>query len=370
MSEQARSTPVRAAKGTTRGGTQKMRFTPTIPTKRNKKESAPSLLDNAISSNATGNNRGRGRGRGGRGGRGRGRGRGKGPEELVSVASGPFSMGPAMGGSRGAERGGSGQEVMVTGSSSREPAHSNIPSENMFSASDNYDDDANDGEFFTNGDAWTPVMLPYTSEVKKEPRGDDTLMVEHDLTNEENQVKTEVDEEASSMSDSKSLYGCSSSPGLDLISNANENAGDERLFYFQFPSQLPAFEVASDKQESNEMEVDMTLVKQEPADVDAENGEVVVKKEVAEGETEATAAAAPSLEDAGKPEGLMGKLLVYKSGKTQIKIGELIFDISPGSDCGFLQNIVAVDSENKQAFVMGNVHKRFVSTPNIDSLLG
>ncbi|KAK9721887.1 hypothetical protein K7432_003072 [Basidiobolus ranarum] len=361
MSEQARSTPARAAKGTTRGGAQKMKFTPTIPSKRNKKESAPSLLDNAISST------GSPRGRGGRGGRGRGRGRGKAPEELTSVASGPFSMGPAMGGSRGAERGGTGQEVMLTGSSNHEPSHSN-QGENSFGGSDNYDDDANDGEFFTNGDAWTPVMLPYTSEVKKEGKSDAQAM-DHDATSEENKVKTEMDDESLSNQDLKSPFAHIPPPGSDLICTTDENTGDEKLFYFQFPSQLPTLETLNgDKLESNDMDVDMTLVKQEPTD--AENVDAVVKKEVVETEADAATVPEPSSEEKGKPEGLMGKLLVYKSGKTQIKIGDIIFDISPGSDCGFLQNIVAVDSDNKQAFVMGNVHKRFISTPNIDSLLG
>jgi len=68
-------------------------------------------------------------------------------------------------------------------------------------------------------------------------------------------------------------------------------------------------------------------------------------------------------------EGCVGKLMVYKSGKVKMKMGDLLLDVHTGSDCSFLQNVVAVDAQNKQAFVMGTIAKRFVCIPDIGSLL-
>jgi len=68
-------------------------------------------------------------------------------------------------------------------------------------------------------------------------------------------------------------------------------------------------------------------------------------------------------------EGRIGRLLVYKSGKIKMQIGDIIMDVSQGSECSFLQEIVAVDSNDKQAFVMGGVSKRLVCVPNLTHLL-
>ncbi|KAG0366553.1 hypothetical protein BGZ54_005188 [Gamsiella multidivaricata] len=68
-------------------------------------------------------------------------------------------------------------------------------------------------------------------------------------------------------------------------------------------------------------------------------------------------------------EGKIGRLLVYKSGKVKMQIGDIVMDVSSGSECSFLQDVVVVDSNNKQAFVMGSVQKRMVCVPNLTQLL-
>ncbi|KAF9282860.1 hypothetical protein BGZ68_005708 [Mortierella alpina] len=68
-------------------------------------------------------------------------------------------------------------------------------------------------------------------------------------------------------------------------------------------------------------------------------------------------------------EGKIGRLLIYKSGKVKMKVGDIIMDVSSGSECSFLQDVVVVDSNNKQAFVMGSVQKRMVCVPNLTQLL-
>ncbi|KAK9131361.1 hypothetical protein Sjap_011848 [Stephania japonica] len=67
--------------------------------------------------------------------------------------------------------------------------------------------------------------------------------------------------------------------------------------------------------------------------------------------------------------GFMGKLLVYKSGMVKLKLGDILYDVSPGSDCGFAQDIVEVNTEEKHCCVVGEPSGRATVTPDVDSLI-
>ncbi|KAJ1384598.1 DNA-directed RNA polymerase III subunit RPC4 [Sesbania bispinosa] len=68
------------------------------------------------------------------------------------------------------------------------------------------------------------------------------------------------------------------------------------------------------------------------------------------------------------PKGYAGKMLVYKSGAVKLKLGETLFDVSPGSNCIFTQDIVAMNTAHKQCCVLGEISKRVVVTPDLDSI--
>ncbi|KAI5670217.1 hypothetical protein M9H77_10581 [Catharanthus roseus] len=67
--------------------------------------------------------------------------------------------------------------------------------------------------------------------------------------------------------------------------------------------------------------------------------------------------------------GYMGKMLVYKSGAVKLKIGDILYDVSPGSDCVFAQDIMVVNTIEEQCCAIGELNKRAIVTPDIDSLL-
>ncbi|PIA42833.1 hypothetical protein AQUCO_02000346v1 [Aquilegia coerulea] len=69
------------------------------------------------------------------------------------------------------------------------------------------------------------------------------------------------------------------------------------------------------------------------------------------------------------PPGFMGKMLVYKSGAVKLKLGDTLYDITPGSDCIFAQDVVAVNTKEKHCCVVGELNKRAIVTPDVDSLL-
>lgn len=72
---------------------------------------------------------------------------------------------------------------------------------------------------------------------------------------------------------------------------------------------------------------------------------------------------------ASLPEGYMGKLVVYKSGKVKLRLGDVLLDAVPGAKCTFYQEVAAVDVARKECHVLGSVPQRIVLTPDIDHLL-
>mmetsp|Transcript_15302 Transcript_15302/g.25853 ORF Transcript_15302/g.25853 Transcript_15302/m.25853 type:complete len:322 (-) Transcript_15302:152-1117(-) len=69
------------------------------------------------------------------------------------------------------------------------------------------------------------------------------------------------------------------------------------------------------------------------------------------------------------PSGKMGKLLIYESGAVKMKLGELLFDIAPGTQIMAAQQLAAVDATSTKAVFLGDVYQRIVVTPDIDQLL-
>nr|DAD32746.1 TPA_asm: hypothetical protein HUJ06_011597 [Nelumbo nucifera] len=69
------------------------------------------------------------------------------------------------------------------------------------------------------------------------------------------------------------------------------------------------------------------------------------------------------------PAGFMGKMLVYESGVVKLKLGDTLYDVSSGMNCVFAQDVVAINTEEKHCCILGELNKRAVITPNIDSIL-
>ncbi|XP_030533933.1 uncharacterized protein LOC115743330 isoform X2 [Rhodamnia argentea] len=121
-----------------------------------------------------------------------------------------------------------------------------------------------------------------------------------------------------------------------------EESGRGKMMFFQLPPNLPSVKRSTG----------------------------VKRKEKAESSTSSVADASErgcSLEDL--PGGYMGKLVVYKSGAVKLKLGEMLYDVSPGSDCIFAQDVAAINTADKHFCSLGELGKRAVITPDIDSLL-
>lgn len=70
------------------------------------------------------------------------------------------------------------------------------------------------------------------------------------------------------------------------------------------------------------------------------------------------------------PAGCLGKLLVYKSGVVKLKMGDILFDVSPGIGSSFAQEIMTVNTKEKQCCSLGEPNNKWaIVTPDIESLL-
>ncbi|XP_041818451.1 DNA-directed RNA polymerase III subunit RPC4 isoform X2 [Chelmon rostratus] len=72
------------------------------------------------------------------------------------------------------------------------------------------------------------------------------------------------------------------------------------------------------------------------------------------------------------PEGFLGKLQIRKSGKVELKLGDVVMDVSEGAAFSFLQQLVSVrlsEGRTGDMMVLGNVHHKLVLSPDFHALV-
>ncbi|KAI8379504.1 RNA polymerase III RPC4-domain-containing protein [Radiomyces spectabilis] len=149
--------------------------------------------------------------------------------------------------------------------------------------------------------------------------------------------------------------------GVDKNNKVVSIAEDE-LLCFQLPSILPKFE------------------KPPPPTIDVDEEEKPVKEEKDEKVKPLPAAAKKtSLEDAmsslelqDMPDGCIGKVYVYKSGRMKMKLGNVMLEINQGMRSTFLENVMVIDTvsdQTKKAIELGHIVQKFVCSPDMDELL-
>ncbi|XP_028991113.1 DNA-directed RNA polymerase III subunit RPC4 isoform X2 [Betta splendens] len=72
------------------------------------------------------------------------------------------------------------------------------------------------------------------------------------------------------------------------------------------------------------------------------------------------------------PDGFLGKMQIRKSGKMELKLGDIVMDVCEGAAFSFLQQLVSVrlsDGQKGDMMVLGNVHHKLVLSPDFQALL-
>ncbi|XP_074494485.1 DNA-directed RNA polymerase III subunit RPC4 [Sebastes fasciatus] len=128
----------------------------------------------------------------------------------------------------------------------------------------------------------------------------------------------------------------------------------EELFFMQMPDTLPG-------------QPPTTELRPVKTEVQSEDGQsVLLKTESQEEEAEDSNCSLKDLR-----EGLVGKLLVRKSGRVQLILGQVTLDVSLGTSCSFLQELVSIGAEGRSGdlTVLGNIKHKMVCSPDFEALL-
>ncbi|KAH9995372.1 RNA polymerase III RPC4-domain-containing protein [Russula compacta] len=149
---------------------------------------------------------------------------------------------------------------------------------------------------------------------------------------------------------------------IDDFSRDREDQGlqQERLYFFQFPAPFPTF------------------VSQSPTRSDPGRGDNAAPasegKHVSFSADTKPPSAVPEDVDKESPsahvDGVIGQLEIYQSGAVKMRLANgILLDVTAAMQPSFLQQAVHVDRASKDLRVLGEVSRRFVVTPDIDSLL-
>ncbi|GBE86573.1 hypothetical protein SCP_0904520 [Sparassis crispa] len=392
----------------TRLGAHKLKFVPTLPTRRKKED----VKKEDVAAPPPSADRGRGRGDRGRGrGRGRGgEGRGAAPRPQVEMtASGPFAMGPAMAGTsarRTAPRSnftpivpqglaGStklGQGLTQTKAPTLKKEELDEDNEEVYSDPDEGVEIV-DMDNIKLMDFMAPESLARERAAGKKKKGpkvkradahvdrkgkgvakDEPMEVEEKGTPEVNMAnavdlsESEEEEELEDIIDDFAL-------AHDM--NDDTNIRQERLYFFQFPTPFPTFVSASTEPPDSGM----------ADDTHEEDGG---KKVTFADDTKPPAPSAPGTpgpsaraktekekepekekeKEEPKVDGVIGQLEVYQSGAVKMRLGNgIVMDVTAATQPSFLQQAVYLDPTNKRLCVLGEVNRRFVVSPDIETLL-
>ncbi|XP_077457122.1 DNA-directed RNA polymerase III subunit RPC4 [Stigmatopora argus] len=139
----------------------------------------------------------------------------------------------------------------------------------------------------------------------------------------------------------------------DLLHRWSLSKGEE-LFFMQLPDTLPGQPPTKE----------FKPIKTEVQSADGQS--VLLKTETQEETSEDDGCYLKDLR-----EGFVGKMLVRKSGRVQLIMGQVTLDVSLGASCAFLQELVSVDPEGRRGnmTVLGNVKHKMVCSPDFESLL-
>ncbi|NXB43194.1 RPC4 polymerase, partial [Leucopsar rothschildi] len=133
-------------------------------------------------------------------------------------------------------------------------------------------------------------------------------------------------------------------------------AAEEELVFLQLPDTLPGQPPTHDS-------------KPIKSELHSEDGQVLVVKQEKSQEAKQ---AENTCTLADLPEGQVGKLLIRKSGKVQLVLGKVTLDVTMGTPCSFLQELVSVgigDNRTGEMIVLGHVRHKLVCSPDFEALL-
>lgn len=141
--------------------------------------------------------------------------------------------------------------------------------------------------------------------------------------------------------------------------------------FLQLPACLPTFSskkvpVPSEAKKTKKEEEEIKVKMEDGAEAQEEKMEGKEEEERTEKEKEEEEEE-PSMVEVG--EGQIGELIMYESGRCKLQYGSVLLDITEANECGFPEEVLALDADNRNAFILGRVVSRLVGHLDVDDLL-
>ncbi|KAL0479561.1 hypothetical protein AKO1_007784 [Acrasis kona] len=219
-----------------------------------------------------------------------------------------------------------------------------------------------------------PIMVPFRADIVDQEK-ENYLAVE----------KTQQEMDADALKSQKEMFRM----GMDSIIKNDE------LFFVQLPSSLP---IDLDKTKQEQIKKQQAQLYQQMNALKKQNGGVITpayqaqinelrskfesaKREFQEIETSKKKISSNVDEDENiwtmpftntltvVPSGYIGEMFVYKSGKIKLKLGDVLLDVSPGTEFSFEEKLVHISTTDKKCHLLGNLKSHLTCTPDIDYLL-
>ncbi|WRT69389.1 uncharacterized protein IL334_006373 [Kwoniella shivajii] len=162
----------------------------------------------------------------------------------------------------------------------------------------------------------------------------------------------------------------------DFVQADGMDNPEEKLFIFQFPHLFPKFLPSDpvDLTQPSTSNGDLKPVTSAAAPSASANGSATkdikpdVKPDIKPNVGQLRGGVKKPIEH--QPEGRIGTMVVMKSGKVKIVMGkDIVMNVTPGLPTTFIQHLVHLDQKTKSAQVLGEVHKNYIVTPDVDRLL-
>ncbi|KAJ7801872.1 RNA polymerase III RPC4-domain-containing protein [Mycena olivaceomarginata] len=331
---------------TTRQGTQKFKFTPVLPARGKKSKVKTEPTPDTIPQDSS---RGRATGRG--------RGRGAGPRPPVELtASGPFAMGPAMSGNNARRSVPRSNFAIPTPGTDRSSLGAGPHAHNDLKGEDEevYSEPDEGVEIIDMEDVRQMDWMAPERKVKKEEPADDGVGAAPAAAD-----KVEVD----------------TANALDLSESEEEEEFEDLIEHFA--RQEPVTEVlpfptfaapaAAIPDSVPEVVAESSTKKVSFAD-DVKAGSLPGSARGSMAPPEPPAAVKP--DENPLIDGIIGTLEVYRSGAVKMRLHNgILLDVTAATQPSFLQHAVSLDLAEKRLTILGEVNKRFVVSPDIETLL-
>jgi len=132
----------------------------------------------------------------------------------------------------------------------------------------------------------------------------------------------------------------------ELFSSSN---AEERLLFMQFPDVLPIKPLSHEDNMPNDNE-------------DSPKSSLISKSEEER----------QNFSFNNVSEGCIGKLVIHKSGRVRMLLGNTSLHVEMGTPCGFLQDLVAIhlEEDRKEMICLGHIDHRIICVPDYEELIG